>query len=166
MNVSSLSRRYFWVGCLLILLAFALDQWSKWHVLTSLMNPPKVIPVTSFFSFVLAWNTGVSFSLFNSYGETGTMILCGVAVAISCGFFVWLWRVQNYWLGCALGLIIGGAFGNLTDRIRFGAVVDFLHFYYESYAWPAFNLADTFITIGVMLIFIESFLSHKGEKNA
>jgi signal peptidase II len=160
------SRKFFWVGCLLILATFALDQASKWYVLTDLMNPPKEIPVTSFFSFVLAWNTGVSFSLFNSYGDLGTFILCGVAIVISLFFLGWLWRAQNYWLGCALGLIIGGAMGNLVDRMRFGAVVDFLHFYYQTYAWPAFNLADTFITIGVMLIFVESFLCHKGEKNA
>ena len=153
-------------GVFLIVISAVLDQWSKWYVLTDLMNPPAEIPVTSFFSYVLAWNTGVSFSLFNSYGVTGTYVLIALSSAISLFFMVWLLKARNFWLASGLGLIIGGALGNLIDRVRFGAVVDFLHFYYESYAWPAFNLADTFITIGVMLIFIESFLSHKGEKNA
>ncbi len=160
------SKKPVLVGFVLILLSTILDQWSKWYVLTDLMNPPIEIPVTSFFSYVLAWNTGVSFSLFNSYGLTGTYILIGLSSAISLFFLVWLLKARNFWLSSGLGLIIGGAIGNLIDRVRFGAVVDFLHFYYESYSWPAFNLADTFITIGVMLIFIESFLSYKGEKNA
>ncbi len=150
-------------GVFLIILSFALDQASKWYVLTELMNPPTVIPVTSFFSYVLAWNTGVSFSLFNSYGVTGTYVLIGLSSTISLVFFVWLLKARNYWLSSGLGLIIGGAVGNLTDRVRFGAVVDFLHFYYDTFSWPAFNPADTFITIGVILIVIESF---KGEKNA
>ena len=161
-----ISKKPVLFGFFLIALSAILDQWSKWYVLTDLMNPPVEIPVTSFFSYVLAWNTGVSFSLFNSYGATGTTILIALSSAISLFFMVWLLKARNYWLASGLGLIIGGAIGNLIDRARFGAVVDFLHFYYESYSWPAFNLADTFITIGVMLIFIESFLSHKGEKNA
>jgi len=150
-------------GIVLIILCFLLDQASKWYVLTDLMNPPRVIPITSFFSYVLAWNTGVSFSLFNSYGVTGTYVLIGLSSTISLVFFVWLLKARNYWLASGLGLIIGGAIGNLVDRVRFGAVVDFLHFYYNTFSWPAFNLADTFITIGVILIVIESF---KGENNA
>ncbi|NCP62880.1 MAG: signal peptidase II [Alphaproteobacteria bacterium] len=159
----TISRRPVLWGLVLIVLSFALDQAGKWYVLTDLMNPPRVIPVTSFFSYVLAWNTGVSFSLFNSYGVTGTYVLIGLSSIISLIFFVWLLKARNYWLASGLGLIIGGAAGNLADRVRFGAVVDFLHFYYGSFSWPAFNLADTFITIGVILIVIESF---KGEKNA
>ena len=161
-----ISKKPVFFGVFLIALSAILDQWSKIYVLSDLMNPPVEIPVTPFFSYVLAWNTGVSFSMFNSYGLTGTYILIAVSSLISLFFFVWLLRAQNFWLTSGLGLIIGGAIGNLIDRVRFGAVVDFLYFYYESYSWPAFNLADTFITIGVMLIFIESFLSYKGEKNA
>lgn len=150
-------------GLILIVLSFVLDQATKWYVLTDLMNPPAVIPVTSFFSYVLAWNTGVSFSLFNSYGVTGTYVLIALSSTISLVFFVWLLKARNYCLASGLGFIIGGALGNLIDRIRFGAVIDFLHFYYDTFSWPAFNLADTFITIGVILIVIESF---KGENNA
>lgn len=163
MMTERLSKKPILWGLFLIVVCFALDQASKWYVLTDLMNPPAVIPVTSFFSYVLAWNTGVSFSLFNSYGLTGTYVLIALSSTISLVFFVWLLKARNYWLASGLGFIIGGAIGNLVDRIRFGAVVDFLHFYYNTFSWPAFNLADTFITIGVILIVIESF---KGENNA
>lgn len=159
----ALSKRPVLWGFFLIALSLILDQVSKWYILTDLMNPPMVIPVTSFFNYVLAWNTGVSFSLFNSYGLTGTYVLIGLSSVISLIFLVWLLKARNYWLSSGLGFILGGALGNLIDRVRFGAVVDFLHFYYKTFSWPAFNLADTFITIGVILIVIESF---KGEKNA
>ena len=158
------------IGFLLILVTLVLDQATKFHVILDLMNPPQTIPVTSFFNFILAWNTGVSFSLFNSYGDSGTYALLAVAGIISMIFLVWLWRSENRWLSAGLGMVIGGAIGNIIDRVRYGAVMDFLDFYYESYHWPAFNLADTFICVGVAFIFIESFLERnveqKGEKNA
>lgn len=160
------TKKPVFAGLLLILVGVVLDQWSKDYILADLMNPPTVISVTSFFNFVLAWNTGVSFSLFNSYGDLGTKILLGVSSVITLGFLAWLLTARNYWLALGLGLIISGAIGNLIDRVRFGAVVDFLHFYYGTFSFPAFNLADTFITIGVILILIESFLSHKGDKDA
>jgi signal peptidase II len=154
------------VGIAIILMAISLDQASKYYVLTELMNPPQIIPITSFFNLVLAWNTGVSFSLFNSYGLTGMYVLTVMACTISVGFFIWMLRAQNHWLVVGLALIVGGAVGNVIDRIRFGAVIDFLHFYYHSFSWPAFNLADTFITIGVVCILIESLITRKGEQRA
>lgn len=154
------------IGLSIILVAVILDQWSKFYILNDLMIPPRVIEITSFFNLVLAWNTGVSFSMFNSYGSVGTFVLITVSCLISIGFFIWMMRVKNYWLLVGIALIIGGAIGNLIDRIRFGAVLDFLHVYYESFSWPAFNLADTFITIGVICILLESLLMHKGESRA
>ena len=154
------------LGLVLIIISLILDQASKFYMVNVVMNPPKVIPVTSFFSLVMAYNTGVSFSMFNDYGLTGTYVLIGVSIAISIMFLVWLFKAQNKILASGLGLIVGGAIGNLIDRIYYGAVVDFLHFYYKEFSWPAFNLADTFITIGVMLIFIETFITQKGDKSA
>lgn len=152
------------LGLLTLGVVVALDQVSKWYILKVVMAPPRILPITPFFNLVLTWNTGVSFSLFNSYGITGTYILIGLTIAISLYFLWWLFRAESLLLGFGLGGILGGAFGNLIDRLQFGAVVDFLHFYYGSFSWPAFNIADTFITIGVGFIVIESFLTHKGEK--
>ena len=128
---SMISKKPFLFGILLLVLSAVLDQASKWYVLTDLMNPPVEILVTSFFRYVLAWNTGVSFSLFNSYGLTGTYVLIGLSSVVSLFFFGWLLIARNFWLAGGLGLIIGGAIGNIIDRIRFGAVVDFLYFYYQ-----------------------------------
>ena len=152
------------IGFLLIIVTLVLDQGTKFHVITDLMNPPQVIPVTSFFNFTLAWNTGVSFSLFDSYGDLGTQLLLAVAGIISLIFMVWLWRSENRFLSAGLGMVIGGALGNIIDRVRYGAVMDFLDFYYGDYHWPAFNLADTFICVGVLFILIESFLEDKSSQ--
>lgn len=153
-------------GILMIVLAFALDQITKTMILTDIMNPPTILSVTSFFNLVLAWNTGVSFSLFDSYGVTGTNILIGVSGLVTLMFVIWLMRTRTVWMTTSLGLIIGGALGNLYDRVVYGAVVDFLDFHAGGYHWPAFNLADTFITIGVSFILIDSFFDPKGDHNA
>lgn len=153
-------------GVLVAILAYALDQITKTMILTDLMNPPTVIPVTSFFNLVLAWNPGISFSLFDSYGVTGTNILIGIASLITLLFSVWLFRTKNHWMTTAIGMIIGGALGNLYDRVVYGAVVDFLDFYIGNYHWPAFNLADTFIFVGVSFILIDSLFAQKGDQNA
>ncbi len=158
------------MGFIFIAVTLILDQATKFYMISDIMNPPQLIQVTSFFNFTLAWNTGVSFSLFDSYGDVGTYVLLVVSGIISFVFFVWLWRSKNHWLSAGIGMVIGGALGNIIDRIRYGAVMDFIDFHYELYHWPAFNLADTFICVGVVFIFIESFLEskweQKGEKNA
>jgi signal peptidase II len=153
------------IGLLCIAGALVADQLSKWFVLTDLMNPPQVISVLPVFDLVLAWNKGVSFGFLNHYGPNGTIALIAVSCAITVFFLIWLLRARNLWLGVGLGFVVGGATGNLIDRIQFGAVVDFLHFHHGNFSFPAFNLADTFITIGVILIFVESFISHHGEKS-
>ncbi|MCP4329052.1 MAG: signal peptidase II [Alphaproteobacteria bacterium] len=139
-----------------------LDQLSKWWILAELMDPPRVISVTSFFALVLAWNRGVSFSLFS--GQASPYIFAGVAVAIVVGLLFWLRRVDNRWVAVGIGLIIGGAIGNVIDRLRFGAVVDFLYLHAGNFYWPAFNLADSAITIGVGILIIDSFLDRGRRK--
>ena len=153
-------------GCILIAICFILDFTTKQIILHQVMSPPTVIPVTSFFNLVLAWNTGVSFSLFDSYGNMGTLILTITSGMITLFFFAWMVMSKRLWTTSALAMIIGGALGNLYDRVTYGAVVDFLDFYIGSYHWPAFNLADTFITIGVIFILLDSFFDRKGDQNA
>ncbi len=145
------------LGWLVALLALLADQASKWVMIVWVMNPPTIIPVTSFFNLVSAWNTGVSFSLFAGGPDFTRWILVVVALGI-VGFMAnWLHKADQKALAIGLGLVIGGAIGNVIDRIVHGAVKDFLDFYVGGWHWPAFNLADSFISVGVALIVLDSF---------
>ena len=128
------------------------DQLGKWWILNIVMAPPHDIVVTSFFTVVLAWNTGISFS---QLGSIHPWILSSLALAIVAGLIAWVHRLRRQWPAVALALIIGGAIGNVIDRLRFGAVVDFLYFHWRDWGWPAFNLADSAITIGVVMLLID-----------
>ena len=130
------------------LLVILLDQASKWWIL-ALMDPPRQIEVTPFFNLVLAWNRGVSFSLFHSGAAYAPYVLAAVALAVVTGLLWWLPRQERLLPVLAIGLIIGGAVGNVIDRLHFGAVVDFLDMHAAGWHWPAFNLADSAITVGV-----------------
>jgi len=139
----------------LAIVAIALDQATKGWILEDVMIPPRVIEITSNFNLVLGWNRGVSFGLFNQDSTYGPHILTGVALVIVLGLSIWLWKSTTHWSAWALGLVIGGAIGNVIDRIQYGAVVDFLDFHAFGYHWPAFNVADTAICIGAGLLILE-----------
>ncbi|SVD80679.1 uncharacterized protein METZ01_LOCUS433533, partial [marine metagenome] len=94
----------------------ALDQLTKWWIVNFVMNPPSVIEVTPFFNLVLGLNRGVSFGMFSSDTNLSRWLLTALALAIVCALAVWLWRAEKPWLAGALGLIIGGAIGNVIDR--------------------------------------------------
>lgn len=132
------------------------DQASKWLILEIVMQPPRIIEVTGFFNIVMVWNRGVSFGMFGEGGEAGRWILSGVALAISAFLLNWLRQVDHRVSALAIGMVIGGAIGNVVDRVRFGAVADFLDFHLFGYHWPAFNIADSAIVIGVALLLIDS----------
>jgi signal peptidase II len=114
--------------------------------------------VTSFFNIVLIYNRGMSFGLFNSGGGLNALLFSVVAAAIVTALTYWLSRVESPLLAVAIGLIIGGAVGNVIDRIRFGAVVDFLDFHIGSWHWPAFNIADSAICVGVAVMLLDGLL--------
>jgi signal peptidase II len=137
--------------------AIVLDQASKIWLIGKLAGG-RVIEVTPFFKLVQVWNHGVSFGMFNHHDNPATQrsILVLLTVAIILGLLQWLKRTEKKRLGFALGLIIGGALGNLLDRFHYGAVADFLYFHLGQYYWPAFNLADSCIVIGVGLILLDS----------
>ena len=157
------SPRLVLLGGLIAGLVILIDQVSKWWLLTGLMAQPQVIELTSFFNIVSAWNRGVSFSLFHNEAASGPFILSAVAIAISVGLMIWLTRISHSLAATGIGLVIGGALGNVIDRLRFGAVFDFLDVYWGSYHWPAFNLADSAITIGVVLLLWDG-LFHGAER--
>ncbi len=140
---------------LLAVLVGIVDQVSKAWIL-GVMQPPRVIEMTPFFNLVLGWNRGVSFGLFNSDNPWGRYVFVAVAAVVVAALLYWLWREATRWSTFAVGLIVGGAVGNVVDRVQFGAVVDFLDFHVAGYHWPAFNAADSGICIGAAMLVVES----------
>jgi signal peptidase II len=139
-----------------------LDQLTKWWIVETVMKPPRAIEITPFFNLVMGWNRGISFGFFNNDSPLNSWVLPLVTVLIVCFLAVWLARARFVVVGTALGLIIGGALGNLIDRIRYGAVADFLDFHAFEYHWPAFNVADAAITVGAAVLVWDSLFA--GEK--
>ena len=125
----------------------------------------RMLPVTGFFNLVLTWNRGMSFGLFNNDATLNALIFTVIAAAIVSGLVVWLRRAQEPLIGGAIGLVIGGAIGNVVDRLWRGAVVDFLDFHLGAWHWFAFNLADAAICIGVGLMVIDSLLGRREAPN-
>ena len=150
-------------------LVILLDQVSKWWVVSVVMQPPRIIEVAPFFNLVLTHNTGVSFGL---GAGSSAWILIGLSLAIVAGLMFWLRSQDRSLPSVGLGLVIGGALGNVIDRLYAPGVIDFLDFHGFLFSfpplyghWPAFNLADSAITIGVgLLIFDGLFLDPAGRK--
>jgi signal peptidase II len=147
----------------LAILVIGLDQLSKWLILAHVMTPPRLIEVTGFFNLKLTFNQGISFGLFSGESIWQPYVLSLVAVLISLGLVMWLTREPRRLFALAVGLIVGGALGNVVDRLYLGAVVDFLDFHLGGWHWPAFNLADSAISIGVALILYDSLFPGGGR---
>lgn len=141
--------------------AAIVDQGSKWLILNVVMDPPRVIPVLPFFALRLGFNTGISFGLFGESFAAAPNLLAGLTIAIIAGLFVGACFSKSLLEAGAFGLVLGGAVGNVADRLRIGAVVDFLDFHYAGWHWPTFNAADIFITTGVGLLVFSSFLPRR-----
>jgi signal peptidase II len=175
---------------LLALLIIGADQISKWYVMEHILRPtlpvatetteppavpdfiawykqaPERMPPTELvvlpnFNLVSVWNKGISFGMFNRASDNGPMILVGLSLAISALFVIWLFRGPDAMQCMGIILVIGGALGNVFDRLRFGAVFDFLDFHAFDYHWPAFNIADSGIVVGVAVLVIHSFFFEK-----
>lgn len=137
--------------------ALALDFATKWLIINVVMVPPRTIDVAPFFNLTLGFNTGVSFGMFRELFLERPLVLAGIKMVIVAGLLVWAMRTAKPSESIGLGLIAGGAMGNVVDRMRQGAVTDFLDFHVSGWHWPAFNIADTMITIGVVLLIVGSF---------
>lgn len=154
-----MNSRPLFIGLSAALIIALLDQLSKWWILETVMQPPRAIPVTGFFNLVLAWNRGISFGMFGSESDWGPWILSALAVVICLVLVYWLNKSIRRHEQLAFGLIIGGAIGNVIDRLRFSAVTDFLDFHLAGYHWPAFNVADSAIFVGAVILVIDSFFN-------
>ncbi|MBI2735930.1 MAG: signal peptidase II [Rhodospirillales bacterium] len=137
--------------------ALAVDFATKWMILNLVMLPPRTIEVTPFFNLVLGFNTGVSFGMFREVFLDRPLLLAAIKLAIVAGLLFWAARTPKPLETISLGLIAGGALGNVLDRMRQGAVIDFLDFHVGRWHWPAFNMADTMIVIGVVLLIAGSY---------
>ena len=159
------ARRHLRIGLGLAAAIVVVDQVSKWWIVERVMQPPSVIPVTPFFNLVMGWNRGVSFGLFNS-DTAVTWVFVALALAIVAFLVAWLAKADRAFIAVALGAVIGGAIGNVIDRIRFGAVADFLDFHAFGHHWPAFNAADAAISAGAVLLIIDAlFDGSRSPKN-
>jgi len=141
----------------------ALDQAVKYWIVHDIMAPPRIIEVSSFFNIVMVWNRGASFGLFSSQSPWTPVFLCTVAVVISIALSVWMYKAKSPWLATALGMVIGGALGNAIDRVIFGAVADFLDFHAYGYHWPAFNVADMAISVGVVMLLFDGLIEKRRD---
>jgi signal peptidase II len=137
-----------------------IDQFSKAAVLGFFAGSPPGAheAITPFFDLVLTYNRGISFGLFNTPGGMNALLFPLLAAVIVTMLTFWLRRVESPFLAVAIGLVIGGAVGNVIDRIRLGAVVDFLDFYVGAWHWPAFNVADSAICLGVAAMLLDGLL--------
>ncbi len=153
------------VGLLIALLVIVLDQFSKIMVYSYLLEVGRMVEVTSFFNLVSAWNTGVSFSMFNNLGVNGVYILSAFSLLVVGFLLYWLNNEKSLYMRASLGFVIGGAIGNVIDRVRLGAVYDFLDVHLGVHHWPAFNVADSFICIGAVLIVLDGVVFDKCGKN-
>ena len=148
-------------GAVLMLLVLGLDQASKWWIVSKIMVPPREIALTPFFNIVMVWNRGITFGLFGGAPEAGRWILVGLSLVIVAVLAFWMVRTARSWVAIALGSVIGGAIGNIIDRLHYGAVADFLDFHYAGWHWPAFNIADSAIVIGVGVLMLDAFITPK-----
>lgn len=151
--------RYGLLTAAIILIA---DQASKWAVLHVLHLPAlRSITLLPVLSLTMVWNRGVTFGLLNGFGAAGPFILAGIAVIVVVALGLWMRRAERVTVACALGAIAGGAIGNVIDRLRYGAVVDFIHAHAFGFSWYVFNVADAAIVCGVIALLLDSVISDR-----
>jgi signal peptidase II len=154
-------------GLVVALVVAIADQASKLWILRLFAGHPdqRIVPVAPVLNLALTWNRGMSFGLFDNDTRLNALVFTALAAIIVAGLVVWLWRVQEGLLALAIGLVIGGAIGNVADRLARGAVVDFLDFHVGQWHFYVFNLADAAISVGVALMVLDSLLGRARATN-
>lgn len=147
------------LGLGLAALVLAADQASKWWVLEVLeLDRIGQLRVTAFLNLTMVWNRGVTFGLLTSDAWWKPLALSAVALLIAALLLRWLTRAESGRVAVGLGLVLGGAVGNVIDRVRFGAVVDFVHLHAAGWHWYVFNVADSAIVCGVGLLLLDALI--------
>jgi signal peptidase II len=155
-------------GLVAATLALLLDQSSKiflLYVIGFRDMPGAHLQILPFFNLLMVWNPGISYGLFPAHGRGGTVLLAIFSVLAVGGLGWWLWNARRLALAIGLGLVIGGALGNLIDRLVYGKVADFFHFYAGHYDWYVFNVADCAITVGVAALLYDALLRPETATN-
>lgn len=182
--------KYFLFGLAAIGALILADQYTKWLVMESLLKADgadargffdwfftqkkieffvneretfKTLALTPFLNFVMVWNQGISFGMLDSASPHMPLVFISLSVLASLLMLIWLALSTQRAVAVALTLIIGGALGNAADRLRFGAVADFIDVHAKGYHWPAFNLADSCIVLGAGIMIVHTFISDRGK---
>ena len=161
-NAASRFGRLGWL--VLSVLVLVIDQVSKAHFEGSLQMFQQIVVIPDYFSWTLAYNTGAAFSFLADSGGWQRWLFALIAVVVSAVLVVWLKRLgrDDTWLAIALALVLGGALGNLYDRIALGHVIDFILVHWQNrHYFPAFNFADSAITVGAIMLALDMFKSKK-----
>jgi len=158
-----MKNRFLRTGSIVALVALVADQLHKYLMLHEFgFMAGRFVEVTSFFNLVMVWNYGISFGMLNDADDgKQALILIIMTLAIVSFLFFWLRKAESKFQAASIGLVIGGALGNMLDRIFYGAVADFFDFHIAANHWPAFNIADVAISVGVFLLVVESFIGIK-----
>jgi len=181
--------KYLFPGLAIICGVILVDQYTKWLVIDALRSGSAVHPgflnwlislhkisyftsereafgdrvLSPFLNLVVVWNRGISFGMMDN-SPNMALVFIALSLAISVGMMIWLAFSTEKTVAAALGLIVGGALGNVVDRVRFDAVADFLDFHFERHHWPAFNVADSCIVIGAGVLMLRSLLGKESAK--
>ncbi len=141
-------------------LSFIADQADKFYMLHDyFVRHPPPVAVGPYLTLERQWNPGISYSLLSASTPLGRYGLLALALGAIMALTIWLWRASSHLTTMALGLVIGGAFGNALDRARYGAVADFFYLHAGTFSWYVFNLADCAIVAGAALLLYESLIS-------
>ena len=153
--------KWLWLSGLVIML----DQATKLVAdrLLTFHSPVTVIP--DFFNFTLAYNKGAAFSFLSDAGGWQRWFFTVLAVVVSVVLIFWIKNLsrQERWTAAALALVLGGAIGNVIDRVIYGHVIDFIQWYYDSFYWPSFNIADSAISVGAAILIFQALFGPKTE---
>lgn len=148
------------IGFVVTFLTLVLDQVSKTIVVHHFANSALPIKIAEFFNIVLVYNKGISFGLFNQLDYSNYIFSC-ISIGIVCFLLKWLKDSAILWEKVGLALVIGGAIGNIIDRILYSAVVDFIQLHWHQYYWPSFNIADSAICLGVFILAVLNILKDR-----
>ena len=149
---------------LIIFLIIFLDQLTKYIAFIFLFKEKQLLIINEYLNFRPVWNDGISFGMLQGYGNVGRVIFIIISSIISLCIIIFS-KNQNTIGFTGYNMIAGGAIGNVIDRVIHGKVIDFIDFHYKEYHWPAFNMADSFIFIGVLLFIYNELIVLRGKKN-
>ena len=160
-----MNLKKFIIGVILILsLTILLDQLTKYIAFIVLFKEKQVLIINHYLNFRPVWNDGISFGMLQGYGNFGRISFIIIAISISLWIIIYS-RKLNIIGFVGYNMIAGGALGNVIDRLIHGKVIDFIDLHYKEYHWPTFNMADSFIFIGVLLFIYNELIVFKGKKN-